>query len=66
MKPSLGSQTDSLEVIEALEKRQLLRVKEIGDFWIEWHLSANLNTIKCMYGLKHGANCNTTFWAIAG
>jgi hypothetical protein len=35
---------------------QLLNVPGIGDFSIEWHLAADMKTIKCVYGLKHGAN----------
>jgi hypothetical protein len=28
----------------------------MGDYIVEWHLTADMKTIKCMYGLQHGAN----------
>jgi hypothetical protein len=31
-------------------------VDGVGEFQVEWHLSADMKTIKCMYGLGHGAN----------
>lgn len=49
-------QTKFPEVIQAHENGQLLVVEGVGEFKVEWHLSADMKTIKCMYGLKHGAN----------
>lgn len=47
-------------LIEAQNAGQLLQVPEIGDFKVQWHLSADMKSIKVMYGLKHGANCLQT------
>jgi hypothetical protein len=49
-------QTKFPQVIQAQEDGQLLTVDGVGQFRVEWHLSADMKTIKCMYGLKHGAN----------
>ena len=35
---------------------KLLIVEGVGEFWIEWHLSVDMKSIVCTYGLKHGAN----------
>lgn len=43
-------------LIKAQEGGQLLSVEGVGNFKVEWHLSADMKTIKCLYGLKHGAN----------
>ena len=42
------------DVISAQSSGQKLVVPGIGSFSVEWHLSADMKTIKCMYGLKHG------------
>jgi hypothetical protein len=47
-------------LIEAQNVGRLLQVPEIGDFKVQWHLSADMKSIKVMYGLKHGANCVQT------
>ena len=44
------------ELIASQERGQLLVVPGIGEFKVAWHLSADMKTIKVMYGLKHGAN----------
>jgi hypothetical protein len=49
------SQTKFPEVIAAQESGQPLVVPDIGTFKVEWHLSADMKTIKCMYGLSGGA-----------
>lgn len=49
------SQTKIPALIAAQDNGQLLSVPGIGDFKVEWHLSADMKTIKCMYGLSHGA-----------
>jgi hypothetical protein len=43
-------------LIAAKENGQLLTVPGIGSFKVSWHLAANMKTIKCMFGLQHGAN----------
>lgn len=48
-------QTRIPDLIAAQERGQLLTVPEIGSFKVEWHLAADMKTIKCMYGLSHGA-----------
>ena len=50
------SQTKIPALIAAQDNGQLLSVSGIGDFKVEWHLSADMKTIKCMYGLSHGAS----------
>ena len=47
-------QTKYPEVIKAQTDGQLLEVPGRGSFAIEWHLSADMKTIKCMNGLQHG------------
>lgn len=49
-------QTHIPSLIKLQGEGQLLNVPGIGDFSIEWHLAADMKTIKCVYGLKHGAN----------
>lgn len=48
-------QTRIPDLIAAQERGQLLTVPEIGSFKVEWHLATDMKTIKCMYGLSHGA-----------
>jgi len=43
-------------VIKAQGQGQLLEVLSVGSFIVEWHLVANMKTIKAMYGLKQGPN----------
>ena len=49
------AQTKFLEVIAAQKSGRPLVVPRIGTFRVEWHLSSDMKTIKCMYGLKGGA-----------
>jgi hypothetical protein len=35
-------------------------VDGVGSFLVEWHLTANMKTIKCMNGLQHGPSCKMT------
>jgi len=49
-------QTQFLALIKAQVEGRLLCVEGVGNFRVEWHLSADMKTIKCLYGLKHGAN----------
>lgn len=42
------------EVIEAQSNGQELCVDGVGSFTVEWHMSADMKTIKCMHGLQHG------------
>ena len=50
------SKTNIPELLQAQEDGQLLEDLGVGSFIAEWHLSVDLKTIKCMYGLKLGAN----------
>ena len=50
------SQTKIPALIAAQDNEQLLSVPGIRDFKVEWHLSAEMKTIKCIYGLSHGAS----------
>jgi hypothetical protein len=45
------------DLIKAQGRGQLLEVPGIGSFTVEWHLAADMKTIKAMYGLKQGPNC---------
>ena len=53
-------QTEFPKVIKAQSEGQLLEVPDRGSFAIEWHMSADMKTIKCMYGLQHGPSCKMT------
>src|SRR5579875_3209738 len=48
-------QTSFPTFIKAQEEGQLLTIEGVGNFKVEWHLSADMKTIKCLYKLKHGA-----------
>lgn len=50
-------QTDFPTIIKAQSDGQHLEVPGHGIFLVEWHLSADMKTIKCMYGLQHGPAC---------
>jgi hypothetical protein len=50
------SQTQLPALIAAQGSGQKLEVEGFGSFSMEWHLTANTKSIKCMYGLKHGPN----------
>ena len=43
-------------LIEAQEDGKKLEVPGVGEFRVQWHMAADMKTIKCMYGLQHGAN----------
>ena len=49
-------QTQFPALIKAHDEGQLLTIEGVENFKVEWHLSADMKTIKCLYGLKHGAN----------
>jgi len=49
------NQTKLSELISAQGAGQMLDILGVGSFKIEWHLSADMKTIKCLYGLSHGA-----------
>lgn len=48
-------QTRIPALVSAQEAGQKLHIPGIGDFNVEWHLSGDMKSIKCMYGLPHGA-----------
>lgn len=48
------------ELIAAQMAGQQLVVEGVGSFNVEWHLAADMKTIKCMYGLQHGPTCKMT------
>jgi hypothetical protein len=50
------SQTQLPALIVVQDSGQKLEVEGFGSFSVEWHLTADMKTIKCMYGLKHGPN----------
>lgn len=49
-------QTQFPTFIKAHNGGLLLYVEGVGNFKLEWHLSADMKTIKCLYALKRGAN----------
>lgn len=51
------SKTKFPEVIEKQSSGTKLEVPGVGRFAVEWHLSADMKTIKCMNGLQHGPTC---------
>lgn len=50
-------QTKFPEVIKAQNEGQELEVPGRGRFIVEWHMSADMKTIKCMNGLQQGPSC---------
>lgn len=44
-------------VIAAKSDGQRLHVPGVGEFDVEWHVTADMKTIKCMYGLQSGPAC---------
>ena len=44
------NQTNIPNIIEFQSKGQRLMVEGVGDFIVEWHLAADLKTIKCLFG----------------
>ena len=50
-------QTKFPEIINAQNEGQELEVLGCGSFAVEWHMSADMKTIKCMNGLQHGSSC---------
>lgn len=50
------SKTKIPNLIKAQGKGQMLHVPGVGSFAVEWHLACDMKTIKCLYGLKMGAN----------
>ena len=44
-----------LDIVKAQNDGQLLVVDGFGEFKVEWHLSCDMKTIKCLYGMSHGA-----------
>jgi hypothetical protein len=50
------NQTHIPALIKAQESGQPLLVPGVGEFQVEWHMSADMKSVKCMYGLSHGAN----------
>ncbi|KAH7424245.1 hypothetical protein KP509_12G097000 [Ceratopteris richardii] len=52
----LFSQTNIPNVIQGHHVGELLNVKDYGNFQVEWHLSGDLKTLKCMFGISGGAN----------
>ena len=45
-----------LDLSQKQGEGQQLEVDGVGTFKVEWYLFAGMNTIKCLYGLKHGEN----------
>lgn len=43
---------------------QLLVLPDIGEFKVEWHLNADMKTIKVMYGLKYGAKLHAYLYIL--
>ena len=48
--------TDFLAIIQSQGDGKELEVPDVDSFKVEWHLTADMKTIKCMYGLSHGSN----------
>ena len=44
-------------LISAQSNGQILHIDEVGDFNVQWHMAANMKTIKAMYNLKNGSGC---------
>lgn len=48
--------TNIPKVIEEQNAGEHLHVENMGNFRVEWHLSADLKALKCMFGVCGGAN----------
>ena len=44
-------------LISAQRRGQLLDVEGIGSFAVDWHIAADMKSIKCLYGLGQGPSC---------
>jgi len=42
--------------MQAQESGQVLKVDGVGEFTVQWHLAADMKTIKALYGLQSGPN----------
>ena len=42
------------ELISTQSNGQMLHVKGVGDFNVQWHMEIDMKTINAMYGLKSG------------
>ena len=49
-------QTEIPSTIKDQSAGQKLVVPDIGEFEVQWHLACDMKTVKCLYGLSHGAN----------
>jgi hypothetical protein len=54
-------QTKFPNVIKAQTDGQELVVPDQGSFVVEWHLSIDMKTIKCMNGLQHRPSCKMNY-----
>jgi len=54
-------QTSFPTLIKAQNGGQLLVVDGVGSFKVNWHLSCDMKTIKCLYGLKGNANMSCIY-----
>jgi hypothetical protein len=48
-------------IISSHATREKLHVEGYGSYFVEWHLAADLKTLKCMYTISHGANATHNF-----
>ena len=52
----LFSHTTIPSIMQSQVAGEPLEVEGIGSFTVEWHLSADLKTLKSMFGMSGGAN----------
>lgn len=50
------SHTNIPNIIETQNAGEIINVDSIGNFTIEWHMSADLKALKSMFGISGGAN----------
>jgi hypothetical protein len=43
-------------IMSSHDAGEKLYVEGYGSYFVEWHLAADLKTLKCMYNISHGAN----------
>ena len=55
------SKTDLPSIMSSHAAGEKLYVEGYGSYFVEWHLAADLKTLKCMYNVSHGANAMYSF-----
>lgn len=55
------NQTEIPSIVQSQVNGEPLHIPGKGDFMVEWHMSGDLKTIKCMYNIGKGANSKAPY-----